>query len=559
MKKVLFLCLAVFLLLSTPFTALHAEEIQSFDETVIIQKDGSFSVSEKILYDFGSAERHGIYRTIPFEKTNSEGKRFRMELHDFSVIDESGNPYAFTQVTTGTTKQIKIGNANALVTGVKSYDVSYKVKGGLTYFSDHDELYWLVTGTEWTVPIQKASAVVIFPDTIDPKNIRLSCFTGTASSSLSDCYAQWIDEKAIITTSHVLAPGEGLTIVVGFPKNITAVLEPKPVNTWLTDFMTIVLCIILVLFAIFWYLILPIWIVVRWFQVGRDPKPLMGVSSAWFDVPKTDKDHRPLTPGETGTLIDETADMREVTATIVDLARRRYVKIVEKKKGDFYLEKRNVLQKGDVLEQFEKTLYDEIFSNGDSIRIKDADLVSAVSKTKKQLYDAVVAEKFFLANPETTRTVYSVLGGIAAFTMNFPLTLSAFIFGRAMPKKTLLGAQNAAVALSLKNFITSQERQYTFQAKKQIFFEKFLPYAIVFGVEKIWADRFKNVGLKKPDWFDGYDMQTFNSVYLVHSLSSSLRSFSSAATPTSSSKGFSSGFSGGSVGGGGGGGGGGSW
>ena len=209
--------------------------------------------------------------------------------------------------------------------------------------------------------------------------------------------------------------------------------------------------------------------------------------------------------------------------------------------------------------QFEKTLYDGIFFGEDPVRIKDADSIDTVSKTKKQLYDAVVQEKFFVSNPESVRTKYSIIGGLALFTMNFPLALSSFIFGWAMPKKTVSGAQNAAVAQSLKNFITSQERQYTYQAKNQIFFEKFLPYAIAFGVEKIWADRFKDIKLTKPDWYDGYDMQTFNSVYFISSLNSSMHSFSSAATPTRSSSGFSSGFSGGSVGGGGGGGGGGSW
>jgi len=235
------------------------------------------------------------------------------------------------------------------------------------------------------------------------------------------------------------------------------------------------------------------------------------------------------------------------------------LKILEKKKGDFSLEKRSAMKKGDELEPFEKTLYDGIFSEGDILRLKDADLITPVSKTKKQLYEAVVLEKFFVTNPQSVRTKYAIIGGIALFTMNFPLALSAFIFGRAMPKKTMYGVQSAAVAKSLKNFIISQERQYAYQAKNQLLFEKFLPYAIVFGVEKIWADRFKDVGLKKPDWYDGYDVRTFNSIYLVNALSSSMHSVTTAATPTSSSSGFSSGFSGGSVGGGGGGGGGGSW
>jgi len=558
MKKLLLFLILFIASLFFPLTRLHAEEITSYDVDISIQKDGRFTVFEKILYDFGALEKHGIFRSIPYKKQNSEGKQFLMEVSNTRVADEKDQPYQFTSSNDGINSTLKIGDPNKTITGKHTYNILYTVSGGITYFSQHDELYWQVTGTKWVIPIDRVSAVVTLPDSVDESNIRTTCYTGSSSSNQSDCNSIYTNGRIEITSQKKLLPGEGLTIVVGFPKNIVAVLEPKPVNTWLSQLILTIMSIFLVLCAIFWYLALPIWIVLHWFRSGRDPKPPMGVAKAWFDVPKTES-YRPLTPGETGTLIDEKADMREITATIVDLARRGYLKIVEKKKGDFFLEKRNASTKGDILEPFEQTLYDKIFSDGDSIRIKDADLIEPVAQTKKQLYEAVVKEKFFVSNPESVRTKYSIIGGIALFTMNFPLALSSFIFGRAMPKKTVSGVQSAAIAQSLKNFITSQDRQYKYQAKNQIFFEKFLPYAIAFGVEKIWADRFKDIKLTKPDWYDGYDMRTFNSVYFINLLNLSMHSFSSAATPTSSSSGFSSGFSGGSVGGGGGGGGGGSW
>ena len=558
MKKVLLFFILCFASLFLSLTRLHAEEITSYDADISIQKDGRFAVGENILYDFGALEKHGIFRNIPYKKQNSEGKQFFMDISDIQVVDEKDQPYQFTAGNNGTNSVLKIGDPERTITGKHTYSILYTVSGGITYFSDHDELYWQVTGTEWIIPIDQVSVTVTLPDSVDEKNVRMTCYTGSASSDQSDRTSVYTNGRIEIASQKKLLPGEGLTIVIGFPKHIVAVLEPKPVNTWLSDLILTIMSVMFVLFAIFWYLIFPIWIVVHWFRSGRDPKSPMGVAHAWFDVPKTKK-NRPLTPAETGTIIDEKADMREITATIVDVARRGYLKIVEKKKGDFFLEKRNALIKGDTLEPFEQTLYDGIFSDGDSIKIKDANLVDTVSKAKKELFEAVVKEKFFVSNPESVRTKYSIIGGIALFTMNFPLALSSFIFGRAMPKKTVLGAQSAAIAQSLKNFITSQDRQYKYQAKNQIFFEKFLSYAIAFGVEKIWAERFKDIKLTKPDWYDGYDMRTFNSIYFISSLNLSMYSFSSAATPTSSSSGFSSGFSGGSVGGGGGGGGGGSW
>ena len=87
-------------------------------------------------------------------------------------------------------------------------------------------------------------------------------------------------------------------------------------------------------------------------------------------------------------------------------------------------------------------------------------------------------------------------------------------------------------------------------------FEKLLPFASAFGVEKAWAKRFETFDLKNPDWYTSYSGSHFNSALFVSSLSNSSNSFAASATPPSSS---GSGFSGGSSGGGGGGGGGGSW
>lgn len=115
--------------------------------------------------------------------------------------------------------------------------------------------------------------------------------------------------------------------------------------------------------------------------------------------------------------------------------------------------------------------------------------------------------------------------------------------------------------MSLMNFLKSQDEQINFQAMNQMFFEKLLPYAAAFGVEKQWAKRFKDIYLTKPDWYEGENFS--NSVFIssmTGNIGGSMKSsYSSGMSSTRSSSGFSSGFSGGSSGGGGGGGGGGSW
>jgi 4-hydroxy-2-oxoglutarate aldolase len=54
------------------------------------------------------------------------------------------------------------------------------VSDALRFFDDHDELYWNVTGDDWDVPIQAASARIILPE--GTTNIRANVFTGAYSS-----------------------------------------------------------------------------------------------------------------------------------------------------------------------------------------------------------------------------------------------------------------------------------------------------------------------------------------------------------------------------------------
>lgn len=535
-----------------------AEEISSFDTTLTIQPSGLLQAVEKITYDFGDKIRHGILRNIPYTKTNTEGKKYEMDIVNISVLDQNGKTYTYTVASENDEKKIKTGDVDKTLTGQHEYQIAYDVSGALTYFSDHDELYWNITGNQWDYPIQKVSASIILPQHIPEGSVKASCFSGAIHSVETSCTAQ-VDKNIVsIVSTKSLLPNEGVTVVVGFPKNIVAVLEPRLYVSFWDTFTGKITLVALAILAALWYVVLPVSIPILWWRHGRDPKPAIGVASAWFSAPKT-KDGNALTPGETGTLVDEKADMQDITATIVHLAQRGYIKIIESEKNIFSLKKISPMPKDEPLCSHESRLYSDIFGALDIVNLKTAKLSNVVEKAKTDLYEEVVADGFFDKNPQSVRTKYIVLAVLGFCTGNFGLLLSSLLFGLQMPRKTVLGSQQAAIARSLKNFLTSQERQLSFQAKNQMMFEKLLPFAIAFGVEKIWAKRFSDIHMKQPDWYQGYSQNRFNSVLFVNSLSHTNSSFAHAATPVSSSTGHSSGFSGGFSGGGGGGGGGGSW
>lgn len=563
MKK---LILSLLLSLSPLFFAIaaSAEEIKSFETDISINKDGTVDVRETIEYDFGNLYRHGIFREIPELRVNNEGKKYILDYTDFSVKDIEGNNYQYKLSRYNNIITLKIGDPDKTITRINRYVIGYRISGALTYFSDHDELYFNATGNDWEVPIGVARTTVKLPKVVEENKIRAACYTGATGSTETLCNFSVEVPAIAFNTQQPLLYGEGLTIVVGFPKQMVATLEAKLyVPFWETPFgriLAFVLTTVLIIAAIAWYMIAPFYIIYKWFKEGRDPEGTVGQVSAWFDPPKSVKTDRYLTPGEVGTLGDETVDLKDISATIIDLARRGYIKIEERKKKDSYLLKKVPKTRGNhTLLPFEKTLLDKFFKSKSELRLKDAKLYEEVEEVKKSLYEAVVSEGLFPKNPQSIRTIYYVISFLALFTGNMFLAIVALVFGRVMPRKTVDGANAKNVAQSLKNFLSSQERQLKFQADKQMMFEKLLPFAVAFGVEKIWAKRFENLDIKQPSWYSGYGTSHFSSYIFVNSLSSSMSSFRTAATPTRSSTGHSSGFSGGFSGGGGGGGGGGSW
>lgn len=537
-----------------------AEEISRFENTISIQSDGTIRVREVIHYDFGPISRHGIFRTVPKLKTSEIGKKFLLQMTDFSVANPQNHPIPYAKSQGDGVITMKIGDPDKTVEGIQEYAISYTVGGAITYFSDHDELYWNITGDRWEIPITEAMATVKLPQQIAKEHVQLVCFSGFSGSRDSHCAISYNEktQSVYVSTQSPLAPSEGLTVVVGFPKGIVEVLEPKEYVSFWETLLGKAVFGILIIVAVFWYIVSPLVLPILWWKYGRDPKPPIGEATAWFEAP-SGKSGRKLTPAETGTLLDERADNADVTATIIDLARRGYIQIIEKAKGDISLKKMHASEKTDGFEPFEKRLMDGIFDEKETVRLKTADLSSTINEVKNKLYDSVLEEEFFPRNPRTVRTAFSIGSVAALVTGNFLLFLSLLFFGYHMPRKTIRGAAAAAVARALKSYIVSQSRQFSFQAQKQIIFEKMLPFAIAFGVENIWIARFAHMHVSQPSWYQGYSGSRFNVIAFNDSLHATSSGLSRASTSTTSSGGFSSGFSGGSSGGGGGGGGGGSW
>lgn len=536
-----------------------AESIKNFQSNIKINKDGTILVEENIHYDFGSLEKHGIYRNIPVTKENSDGKIYKLDTYVQSVIDEKGNAYNYTTSNNSSYLSIKIGDVDKLITGEHIYVIRYLVSGALTYFSDHDELYWNFTGNEWEVPILSASSKIEFNTDINSRFLNIVCYEGYKGSTSQDCLKNInpVSNSALVSSSKLLSAKEGITFAVSFPKGQVDVLESKEDKSRFIDQIS---SIIVKILSFLWFVLLPVKILVESIKEKKFTKKHEKILPAWFEPPQY-KNKVVFSPAETGFIIDKSIDHKELTGTIIHLAQRGYLKIKHEDKNKFILIKTKNYLEDSSIKGFEKDILNIIFKNKDEVNVKSLkdsqSFLKSVQKFKKSIEDELLDGQMFEKKPSNIEAKMIALGVFSVFTMNIPLAVASLVFGRKSAKRTLIGVEKYSEAKSLFNFLKSQDEKLDFQAQNQMFFEKLLPYATAFGVEKIWAERFKDLNMIKPNWYDGED---FSSVYaftaMSHSFSNSIRS---SMTPTSSSSGFSSGFSGGSSGGGGGGGGGGSW
>ena len=539
---------------------LTQEYIQDFQSVLTINGDNTIDVQEKIIYDFGNQQRHGIYREIPY-KYQAKGGNFTVDLKVQSVINENQNPYSY-QVTRGSgLVKIKIGDPDQLVSGVQTYFINYRVGRVINFFSTHDELYWNVTGNGWPVPIDRAGVIIKLPSGLKAEDLQAQCFTGLLGSKEENCQVTNVSNSQVgYSMFNILGPGQGLTVVLGWPKGI---LTPPSVITqikWILRDNPLMLLPLLSFMVMF----------LLWYFHGRDLGKRQSIIPI-YQAPDS------LLPAEVGSLIDERVNLVDISSTIIDLAVRGYIKIKEAGRGDWELVK---LKDFADLNAWEKEFIEEVFKGQGVIKISGlaSRFYRHLPNLKKGLYQNLVRKNFFPVSPSKVRALYFFIGFALVFSgllvvpfflggLNILyLLISGIIIialGQIMPYKTKTGSKVLEKIKGYKMYLAVAEKErikfHNAPAKKPEIFEKHLPYAMVLGVEKQWARQFQDIYLKRPDWYEG-NFTVFNSLIFVDSLSSLNYSAKSllAAKPAGAASG-SSGFSGGGFSGGGFGGGGGSW
>ena len=572
----LLLCIGIFAFFSSPA---HAQDftINDFTANILINPDSSFTVQETLTVEF-HRPRHGIYREIPYIYTDSLGSSIRTPTEVLSVKDGNGNKLRSKVSRKGNILNIRIGDPDTYVSGLQKYVIFYKVENAILFFDDHDELYWNVTGNYWKSEIKHAVCTVSLAGK-KTKEFWAACYTGRSGSAEKSCTYENAENFIEIKTQRSLSAGEGLTIAYGWDKGLVSHPSSLRKFLWLINLQQN---------WIFIFPLLSLSIMLNlWYTKGRDPRDRESVT-VMYGPPQYN--NVPLCPAEVGTLIDETLDSRDITATIVGLAVKGYIKIEETKvegivfdSKDYHLAKQK--EPDDSLSLFERELMSYIFGSlpGKMVSELKNKFYAYIDPLRKTLYSELTKKKYFTVSPDKVRQLYAAagfiiviaatvlisllfsdsIGGTRTFLAGILCGLPIFGLAKFMPAKTRSGAAAYMSILGFEEFLTRAEKDQLMRMKDENLFSRFFPYALALNVADNWAKAFEGIYQQPPEWYvSPMGGRMFSPTGFNHSINSAMSSLSTAifSAPRSSGTGRG-GFSGGggSSGGGFGGGGGGSW
>jgi uncharacterized membrane protein len=567
-RAILLLLLA---LVATPAQAQRTLAIKRFDAMIVVQPDGGVDVTEAITARFTGAW-NGIFRTVPVVYRTPQGFNWTLRLDLVSVTGENGERLETTSSRERHYVKYKIRVPGA-VNATRTVTLHYRAANGLRFYDDHDELYWNITGDEWDVPIEAAAATIVLPE--KAAGVRAIAFNGVYGSTARDARVETEGTTVRVTMPHRLDFHEGLTAVVGWNKGVVA--PPTQADEALGFLgsnwpLAIPLLVFLAMFLL-------------WRRVGRDPRRLP--VAVQYEPPDS------ITPAEAGTLMDESADMRDVTATLTDLAVRGYLKIEEREVSALlglmtrqeYVFHKLEPQGATPLVAHEEQVLRGIFSGGNTeVKLSDLEnsFYTSLPAIKQYIFERLVKRGLYKTRPDRVKgywlaggvmlaaVIFTVGGAVAAkFQLTpVPFVLAALVsglivvlFGRYMPARTTAGARTLERLLGFEEFLSRVEKEnYERVVKTPEMFERYLPYAMAFGVERKWAKAFENIYRQPPRWYVGSNPSAFDLNRFSHSMSDLSSRAQSAMTSSPRSRSSGSGFSsGGSSGGGSGGGGGGGW
>jgi hypothetical protein len=511
---------AVLLSLAAPAQAAPSGQVFSDDITLTASADGVLHAKETVTFQ-GSGVRRAFVRL----KHVDDRRDRRFEVGDVrggsvtrdgdrTVVTPSGGP------------------------GRHTVKLTYAVRGTMTPQRGRQELSWVAAGG-WNVPAAQTQVTVESGAAVQ----SLNCFAGALDGTVG-CTQFFTNHTHVQAEfrQEDLEPGEYLTIVIGYPPGTTSgqpMFDQR--HTLATAFTvntatgaTLVGLLVLLLGGV----------ALLYSTRGRDARIVSKKAAEGDHAPVDDGRFCPpdgVRPGQIGTLIDEQADVVDVTATIIDLAVRRYLLIEELSRetyGRLDWQLRRLDRPADDLMPYERVLYDALFAGRDVVRLSElgGTFAGQLAAVRGALYEDVVRQGWFTRRPDSERTRWTTTGtvlaglgvigtvALALYTNLALIGLALVIAGAAlamggqyMPAKTTHGATVLAHTLGFRAHLYRGEAPDAPSVDRVAMFSRYLPYAVVFDSVSRWAGTVADIGGdgERADnlyWYEGpaeWDLSNF--------------------------------------------------
>jgi hypothetical protein len=516
----------LFLLLAfggSSFAQSGGERITNFVSNAVIEQNGTATITETIDYDFADNQKHGIYRDIPVQYVVQDDQGYILNLELLAVErDGASEPYEL-QNYSNSYDRVVIGDSGRTISGAHTYTITYKLGPVAVVADDGTEIVRLdVPGTGWQVPILKSQSSIVMASAVP---LSTTCYQGYTGGNEQTCIEQ---SPLSFASSGELSPGETTTIEAVYAAgtfaqtaSLTTLQLDAVAPAWLP-------------FAVFGGISGVFLLGAAWPALGYARYLTRRKEEIAYPryEPPTD-----MGPAEIGLLIDNSSGGAELTATLINLAVKGHLKIVQTKDKKWYRNAEYELQRldsGNEIREYEREIMDKIMGGAQAVNTK------TLSRSQE-------FRKAFLAFNKTLKSNLSNLGFYKKVNIFSPTLAS---------RMSDAGYSKWAEIEGFRRFLqmTEANRMAMLEAPKlkPEQFSEFLPYAIALGVEKEWAKQFENLEVDTSEWYQGSN-SGLGAAYVASSLSSGLGAVAASANQSSGSSGAGGGFSGGGAGGGGGG------
>lgn len=570
MKKLLFVLTGLFLTVTTASADRSIYTVTdwylpSFQSSIVIHSDGSATFDEKIIADAGDLPgKHGIYRVLPQFYQMTWYQRIPALVTLLRPIsDFDNNPYTYKETKDADSITWQIGDPDIQVMWKNNYRIQYEVEHAVRIFDPKiDEFYWNLSGNFWDIDIDHYEATITLPKGLSKTRVSTEIYSGfiDGEQNLDGVSWQWLDSRTMqVVVERTMEPGDGVTISLSWPKGV---ITPYTLSFydlygyWLPVVMPI--ATLLICLGLWW-----IW--------GRDQNTKTVIAEY---EPPTGLDVMELVALNHHGMFKS----KSVSATIVSFATRGYLKIGNDDTTEPEIVLHSLVQHPQDLSSSEMIIWKGLFDTTDKVYLSSLrnTFYVVVEEAARNVEQELITKKLMTATGFQLHKLLFIIAcftGIAAFFFVFFATIFAammcilsgvilMIFARIMTKYTPEGLHAWRQTKGFLTFIKTAEQHRQVFMEKDGLFDRYLPYAMAFGLTGVWLQKMAiiygpkkaNTMLSHSHWIAGVSHGSLDQ--FTSQLNSLTRSMTSTMTSRPSSSGSSGG---GSSGGGGGGGGGGGW